>query len=202
MLGFVPPETEGQHGGAPTAPMGLEEDWDVPGGGTHKPRVPPFLDGALQGCSLRRGDGGPFSSPPTPLPLTWHLLWADGNSVSEEAERGPCSRLGRGGGHPAVPPPSACAEGLSCPGPQHSWDELGRSQPIPGGGSQQRKATTLNPPICPPALLPDTFHLCLNPAWLRNPRTSLERQGGPSWGSPSPNPSADPIPASVSPLGV
>lgn len=146
--------------------------------------------------------GGPFSSPPTPLPLTWHLLWADGNSVSEEAERGPCSRLGRGGGHPAVPPPSACAEGLSCPGPQHSWDELGRSQPIPGGGSQQRKATTLNPPICPPALLPDTFHLCLNPAWLRNPRTSLERQGGPSWGSPSPNPSADPIPASVSPLGV
>lgn len=55
--------------------------------------------------------GGPFSSPPTPLPLTWHLVWADGNSVSEEAERGPCSRLGRGGDTQLSPPPAPVLRG-------------------------------------------------------------------------------------------
>lgn len=180
--GLCPQRLRDSMGGLPQLQWVWRSTGTYRGGPTQAP-CPPFPGWSPAGMQLEeRRWGGP--SRPPPLPLTWHLLWADGNSVSEEAERGPCSRLGRGG-DTQLSPPSACAEGLSCPGPQHCWDELGRSQPIPGGGSQQRKGTTLPPPFVPQLCCLTHFTSCLNPAWLHNPRTPLEGRGGQA-GAPHP----------------
>lgn len=93
--------------------------------------------------------GGPFLWSPPTAP---HLAPAPGRWMETLCQRkwGGGRAPGRGWGGDTdtqlSPHPSACTEGLNC----HSWDELGRSQPIPTGvASQQREGTTLTPPPRP-----------------------------------------------------
>lgn len=185
-------------GGAPTAPVGLQEHWDVLGGQACR-------DGGVLGPPRHGGGPFPLCPPPPHCPSP--------GTCARRMET-LCQRKWqwRGDKHTAgcPPPSSAHVKGLSPlshPPPPPllglgtHCDELGRSQPIPWGwdpsGERIQPSTPrLVPQLCCLAHLTS----CFNSARLRI-------QGPPGWGeqvggSLSPNPSTNPIPASVSLLRV
>lgn len=117
--------------------------------------------------------------PPPPLPLTWHLLQADGNSVSEEAGRGPRSQPGGGGTDTqlcvCVPVPVLRGCAALSPGTAGmSWAGLSPSSWgwLPSRGRVQ------------PSTPPHTFlpHLCCLNAFRLLLKPSVAAQSEDSWG--------------------
>lgn len=167
-------------GGAPTAPVGLQEHWDVLGG---------------QACRDGGGTGAPPTwggtlsfvcrPPPTaphlaPAPGGWKLCvrgsGSGGGTNTQLGVRPPSSAHVKGlspMSHP--PPPPLLGLGTHC-------DELGRSQPIPwgwdpSGGRIQPSTPRLVPQLCCLAHLTS----CFNSARLRI-------QGPLGWGEQAPYP--------------